>query len=57
MVIRCETTVMFHVPDEAEEFERFLNENDINQWRDHSTSEYWIYTHKIERISKRSDNE
>lgn len=44
MIVRTVTTVMFHIPDEYKQHERFRTDNNMTKWKDHSTTQYWIYT-------------
>ena len=46
MIIRTETTISFHVPDEYEAHERFKANNDMGLWKEQHTSQFWSYTTK-----------
>ena len=52
MIVRTVTTVMFHIPDESKQHDRFRTDNNMTKWKDHSTSQYWIYTTTQEVVAE-----
>lgn len=44
MIVRTTTTVMFHVPDEYKQHERFKADNNMSKWQEHHSSNFWCYS-------------
>ena len=43
MIIRTETYVIFRIPDDHEEHERFVQDNDLSEWKEMHTTLFWGY--------------